>query len=387
MFGQRVIQIEWYALLISVFSFPLFESPKTIFLLLSATAFIVRHAGERDLSRVLLRFDPRLGFLALAVSAALSAFFAMKPGLAIKGCFDPLMMFFLFSIVATDFSDEKSIVVIAWSVIAGTTAASAWGLAEVALQKRPLLELHSVGHANHSSIYLVLSIWVILCLFVARRAFAGRAVMSISLACIISALILTQSRATYLALVLSIAGIFMFSGIHKRGIAAAATVVSIAIAALWSYAYFAKPAALQKGISFASIMMRFEHWQMAWQLFLHHPVVGIGAKSLRLYEPGMYGFVMTEKLSHAHNLFLNTLVHFGIVGFGALCWLFFLALRYILGQSGYSIMRPAACAGLIIVVVNGMLNTTLHSEHGLLFALILAMVVIKPEPVVKRRTC
>jgi hypothetical protein len=36
-------------------------------------------------------------------------------------------------------------------------------------------------------------------------------------------------------------------------------------------------------------------------------------------------------------------------------------------------MRPAACAGLIIVVVNGLLNTTLHSEHGLLFALILAM--------------
>ena len=112
---------------------------------------------------------------------------------------------------------------------------------------------------------------------------------------------------------------------------------------------------------------------MAWAVFLRNPLVGVGARNYNRLDPAAYGVVVQEKLSHAHNLYLSILSLYGAIGFCALLYLGYLSIRGIARTAVKNIYRPASVAAIVIVIVNGFLNTTLHSEHGMLFAIILAM--------------
>lgn len=85
---KKTAIFEWYLLLLCIFSIPLFESLKTIFLLIASIIFLIRHYIKKDLKEVFFRKDIRLGFLLLALSASISAIFAQKPTLAIRGSSD-----------------------------------------------------------------------------------------------------------------------------------------------------------------------------------------------------------------------------------------------------------------------------------------------------------
>ncbi|QDC79067.1 hypothetical protein [Candidatus Methylopumilus universalis] len=97
-----------------------------------------------------------LDFLSYIASAFLSATFAGIPNGAEWGGFRSIL-------ISTDLAwllsrtkyESKEITWIVWVAIPGTLPPLAWGLIELmVIHTEGSLELHSVGHMNHSAIYL-----------------------------------------------------------------------------------------------------------------------------------------------------------------------------------------------------------------------------------------
>lgn len=370
---KSIKTLEWYSLLLCIFSLPLFESPKTIFLVIAGILFILRHYIEKDYKDILFAKDPRLGFLSLALAATLSAVFAQNPWLAVQGSFDFLKMYLIFVIVATDFLDNKSIKTIALFVIASTTIGAVCGVIEYTIIKKAQLQLNSVGHFNHTSIYLAFSFWVAICfLNIADNNFK-KVITTLCGVIVAFALILTTSRATFLALFVSLIVIFIFDGANRRKIFYIGIILTATVLPVLLYLRHSAYQLVSKGFGLQSLFSRLEHWNLAWEVFKHNPILGIGAKHFKFQHPEAYGVIVSEKLSHPHNLYLSILAQYGIVGFCALLFLFYLIFKALHRARGKNFMWPAALGAFVIVLINGLLNTTLHSEHGLLFSLIIAM--------------
>ncbi len=363
---KNIIRFEQYSLFLCIFSIPLFESPKTIFLLITAVLFSIRHFIEKDWKEMLFIKDPRLGFLALTLAAFISAIFAQKPELAVHGGFDFLKMYILFLIVATDFLDKKSIKSIGIIVIVSTAIGAIWGITEYATGKSATIELHSVGHVNHSAIYLALALVLAIPFLRLLEGRPEKIFISLSSVIILISLILTGSRATILGITAALIVMFIFTKGKKQSayaftaVIAAAVIISISVPDLQL---------LQKNTSLSdmSLIHRIKLWENAWEMFTLHPVVGVGAKHFKFYNT-------LDSGSHAHNLYFNTVAQLGIVGFISLASLFYLIIKSLKAYNNReSLLWTAALGAFIIVLVNGIFNTTLHSEHGLLFALILAL--------------
>lgn len=370
---KKISALEWYSLLLCIFSIPLFESPKTIFLIISAFLFLTRHYIERDFKDIFFIKDPRLGFLALIGASAISAIFAQRPGLAIHGSLDFLKMYLLFTIVATDFRDNKSVKIISFFVIISAAIGAVWGFMEYTIIKNAQLQLNSVGHFNHTSIYLALTLWIVVCYFSIIHNKLEKSVIALCGMLIVFALMLTTSRATFLALLISFIITFIFDrSARKKIFYLFITAILISIPS-FLYLYHTAPNLLAKGFGIKSLYLRFEHWNLAWEGFKSNFLLGVGAKHIKFLDPKAYGVAVTEKLSHAHNLYLNILVQYGIAGFFALLLLFYLIFKWLKQVKEKNLMWSAAFGSFIIVLVNGILNTTLHSEHGLVFSLILAI--------------
>lgn len=377
---EKIITIERYSLLLCIFSIPLFESPKIIFLVTSGAFFLMRRYMEKDYKNVFLTADPRLGFFALFMAAALSAMFAQKPQLAFDGSLDFLKMYLIFVIVATDFTDKRSLKSICLTIIFSTAIASIWGLAEYAAGKTGSVELNSVGHVNHSAIYIALAL--VVSIVISLNSFDNKSgkiwIFSLT-SFLFAALIFSSARASILGAIAAIISMFIFTINKKRFVYIIVITAVPAILFVLSLVIFKDSLLnghslpvfqlLQKNMSIgdSSLSDRLKLWERACEIFIEHPIFGVGAKHFKFYNTSSYG-------SHAHSLYFNILGQLGIVGFSALASLIYFTVKSFKVYYRKNALWHAALGAFIIVAVNGIFNTTLHSEHGLLFALILGMI-------------
>ncbi|PKL47523.1 MAG: hypothetical protein CVV37_08165 [Nitrospira bacterium HGW-Nitrospira-1] len=363
---KKIITLEWYSLLLCIFSTPLFESPKSIFLVITAVLFSICHFIEKDWKEILFIKDPRLGFLALALAAFISAIFAQKPGLAIHGSFDFLKMYFLFVIVATDFLDKKSIKTIALVVIVSTTIGTVWGLSEYSIGKSQAFQLNSVGHVNTSATYLALTLTLTVPFLKLLKDNIKKVFILLSASTMLTALIIAGSRAAILAIIVAsiVMLIFMKWKKQRTYIFIGATVMGIIILLLISDLSLLKK---DTSLSDVSLLARIKHWENAWEIFKTHLLFGIGAKHYKFYNP------FTGIGKDAHSLYFEIIAQLGIVGFAALVLFFYLVAKSIKQSYKKSILWSVALGAFVVILVNGIFNPTLHSEQGLLFALILAL--------------
>jgi len=352
---------------------PLFRSLDATFLVASSLLFLTRHLAEGNCRKVLFAKDSRLGFLALAGAAALSAIFAQKPFLAFRGSQDFLKMYAIYVIVASDFSDKLSIRVILLIVIASTAIGSVWGLTEYVTGNNKYVKLRAVGFTNHSAIYLGISLLVVFYYFsnYLRDSNLIEKILVSSSGIVITFALLLSSTGTLLSSGRLLFILFALFYVGKKRALKVALLLSVAL--LFLIVLFPVKA------NNKSLSDRLELWSWAWEVYKSHPVVGVGANHLQFQNPELYHFPSTHQWSsHAHNLFLNTLSQIGTVGFLSLLLLFFLILKSLpYTQPG---IKPLVITTLISVLMISFVNTTLHSQHGRLFSLILAMAGNIKEP-------
>jgi len=292
------------------------------------------------------------------------------------------------------------------AALAGVVVATAHGFASLLAARTPLLELHSVGHVNHSAIYLAIAGGAALGLLVAavsRRQTLLWAAVSLLVGV---ALLIGASRAAvgafavFLLLLGWLAPLPLPPGQAARlrlrfrvglvalvGLAVAGYLAAMALGARQLQpdgqsvvSKFGFQASVGAPVSYRDGLHR-----TAFAAARAYPVSGIGLDRFRTLDERRLctelapppagaecdptGYVFRE---HAHSLYANTLAEQGLAGL--------VALLLLLGAWGWRLARtlgwarasrPAAAvwiaslAGLSVTMAAGLLNTTLHHEHGL----------------------
>lgn len=374
------------ALLALAFFLPLYEAPKSIFWALYVLVWIVNRVRTRDFGGRWDLWDTLLGIW--IASGFVVAAFAGLHGSEWRGAVDLLR----YGAVAwllkrSDYSTLERRGVFAAlvaSVVAGLAVAH-WRSWILGAQ---YLELNSVGNVNHTAIYVAIMLGACAAWLYGRGGLAAAAIVLL----LLLSLIMSASRAgigvgLFMLLVMGLA----WSRRSRRPLAIAVLLVIATIALTWlGGAEVVRKH--QRNIEQQNVLAyRDGIWRgalVAWERF---PLFGIGMDNYSLVKMDRIkawraeaGKTFDEKdysqWPHAHSLYFNTLAERGIVGIAALgalltAWLVALVRRRPRADAaGDEWLWWGASAGAWMITTGvGLVNTTLHHEHGILAALFLGM--------------
>ena len=380
-------------LLAFILVLPTFEAPKTIFLCLfyALGLFSIWKANKRyrwQSDDAMLVFWMLSGFVV-----------AVFAGIHYKewdGATGVLKLALLLLILKNISFSEKLRQIIVMIILVSTLIATGEGLWQLFVTEQQLaLELHSVGHVNHSSIYLGLNFALALAMTLVLKKSNSMAVRVFVVFCLLLSavcVVLSNSRATILTIAV-IAMSFGFVWLRRSKLPLVILTISIVIAAAGLYLENAQ--VVQKHVDQTAqgpyLGERQAIWNSSLLAWRHFPLFGLGIKNFSqattqlqtewLAEEGK-AFAVGEYLAyaHAHNFYLSTLAEQGVFGF-TITMLVFVRLGFLLYKNrprqadsdSYWCSWLAAFGAIQVVLVNGLLNTTLHSEHGLLTVLLIGL--------------
>lgn len=330
-------------------------------------------------------------------SAYLSAAFAGLGGSAWAKTGDVATHAVLLWLVMRAGYTERELRWVLGALVASTLAGLAFGYWKLwsGAGKSGTLQLHSVGHVNHTAIYLAMMLGVCVSWLLARwpawrpgrRGFALAAVLMV-----LASLVVTASRGAIgigflLVLVLAAAWWPRWRAPLYASAAAMAVIVAMLVG------FSAEVVRKQIGYNEMQNVLasRDGVWRMGLAAWEKYPWFGVGkdnyglishelVRSWRADAGRVYDASRYVRFPHAHSLFLNTLAERGIVGFAGLAALLLAWLAALLrhrpraqqGDFAWLAWGAAASAWFVTVAV-GMVNTTLHHEHGLLAVLLLGL--------------
>jgi len=237
------------------------------------------------------------------------------------------------------------------------------------------LQLNSVGHVNHTAIYLTIILGVATAWFLA----GGPALLMCgTIVALMAGLFTAASRAAVGVGLATMVMLALFALRRARGRATlvlGTVAVSVMLAVLSAAQVFVKQQQLAQGGN--TLNFRAPAWQLGLEAWRQHPWFGLGLDNFDVVtraRDAAYGALVP----HAHNLYLNTLVERGVIGAAALAavliaWTWALwrrPPRAADDRYDWLLWGAAASAWLVTGAV-GMVNTTLHHEHGLLAMLLL----------------
>lgn len=388
---MTLVRLEHAALIGLAAVLPLLEAPKSILWLAWVLLWLANSWRARDFGGAWDRWDT---LIALWIGGAvLGAALAGERGAEWRGTLDLMRYASALWVMKRARYPERVLNGLLAALAAGTLAALAWGYYGMLVsEERVLLGLKSVGHVNHSAIYLAIVFGATL---VATRAWwrgAGAAWRIAGVvACVIFAtsLFVMQSRAALGAAAVTALALLHIYTVRTRG-SLHALAISAAVAA--GVAVAASPVILDKNqviLERSGTLLAYRDgiWRAGLLAWREYPVFGVGmgnwgridadrlrrwsaARGEKLDEPAM------AYASHGHSLYINALVERGLAGFALLAAVmvfWFMALRLPAANAppvAWSCWGAAAAAWLVTAIV-GLVNTTLHHEHALLSMLVL----------------
>ena len=386
------------SLLAFILVLPALEAPKTVFLCLfyALGLFSIWKSRERyhwQNDDTLLVFWMLSGFVV-----------ALFAGIHYKewgGATDVLKLAMFLLVLKNMVFAEKLRQTIGMLILVSSLLATAEGLWQLFVTKQQsALELHSVGHVNHSAIYLGLNFALALAMTLVLKQSNSLVSKAFVVSCLLITavcIVLSNSRAT----ILTVAVIPITFGLiwwkrSKLPLLVLATTICVASIGL----YFVNAPVVQKHVQRTAqgsyfqgsyLGERLAIWNSGLLAWRHHPVFGLGIKNFSrastelqtewLAEEGKT-FVEGKYLAyaHAHNFYLSTLAEQGLFGFtitfmvlGRIGFLLYKNRPRLADSDSYWCSWLAAFGAIQVVLVNGLLNTTLHSEHGLLALLLIGL--------------
>ena len=262
------------------------------------------------------------------------------------------------------------------------------------LAKSQMLQLYSVGHVNHTAIYIAIMLGLCVSWLLASWRNCGVAARLLALAVtgvVLGSLIFTASRGAIgvgLAM-LPLLGIAWRRRLRGAFIASLAAAVFITAAGWWLGAEVVRR---QQNYESPANILSFRDgiWRMGLEGWRHYPWFGVGMDNYVLIDPERvknwhaaegrpYDPARFVHFPHAHSLYINTLAERGIVGAGILL---LVLLAWLV-----AVFRPpspqapdldwtlwgAAFGAWFVTVGVGLVNTTLHHEHAILAVLLLGL--------------
>ncbi|MCE5181805.1 MAG: O-antigen ligase family protein [Anaerolineaceae bacterium] len=257
------------------------------------------------------------------------------------------------------------------------------------------LELNSVGHVNHSAIYLAISFGALISLVLAfwEKCHIGLRTLGAGLSLLFAvSIFISDSRAAVgisllAALILGLA--WLRRSKFPLVVLLATTTLLVGSAYLGQVAVVQKQESLtQSGIILSN---RNLIWNMALVAWHKYPIFGVGMhnynqisfdKVKAWQEEAGNVYVASEYAgsSHAHSLYITSLAERGLIGTGILLGIllaWFLWLIRFLPKADDEDLAWALWGGsfsaFFVTVSIGLVNTTLHHEHAILSTMLLGM--------------
>jgi O-antigen ligase len=383
-----------------IVSLPSLEAPKNIFLVgFLLTRLITEVLQFRKGIKLWGRWDTL--FITIVFTALLSTLFAGFPGLEEWKGYKVLLTAILSGWLLSRTHYSKNHYQLLFKLIVISTIPPLfWGLYEyLIINSRQTLEVHSVGHVNHSAIYLAIIFGASCAWFVsqfnAKKERVAFNLLSITLGALsllfFISLLLGQSRGAYgVAIILGIIIFYLLAKKNNLKIIGILSILSIVI-----FSVLLNTSIIQKQIinqnNQNTLSYRDRIWNVSIEASRWHPILGIGLsnwhfinsdqlkksveKRGEIFNPEHYSFQ-----GHSHNLYLSALVERGIVGLGV-TFLFMIAWIRQLIKTFYCAKKTMEATYLwggsfsawLATHAIGLVNTTFHHEHAIVSCLFLGI--------------
>lgn len=399
-FKKYLAQIEFALLCLVIAVLPTFEAPKQIFWGLYFITAITRLI----INRSLLDFKwPDLFFGLWFASALASTIGAGMPGNHEWKGFKDLFMYSstAWLVYRSNYTPTqlKNLLILSAIFVLPPLL---WGIwLHLGPINKPNLELKSVGHVNHSAIYLCIVFGISLStIFYKFKANKTKQAILFTLitALIFWSIVIGESRAAFsIAIVISILLIFTLSqnkkikwGFFSSFIVSLIIIFAVTPAIIMKH----KNYILENNVT----SNRIQIWNVSLEAAKWFPALGLGMDNWKLITPKTIQLSVEKSgqtykadnyfyPGHSHNVYLTILVERGIIGLSTfmliiLTWGSQLLRSYQNFRNNDQLLIWGASLSAFIVASGiGMVNTTIHHEHGLLTALCLGIFLAA-----KRRT-
>lgn len=393
--------LDLIMLSLMILSLPSLEAPKNIFLvgyLLTrlTTEIIQFNKGMKLWSR----WDTL--FLTIVFTALLSTLYAGMPHLEEWKGYSVLMTAILsgWFLSRAQYSRENYQGLFKL-IILGAIPPLLWGLYQyLIIHTKPNLQLHSVGHVNHSAIYLVMIFGASLGWFLShlnlnkfKFKFSKFYVLALGILSLIFfvSLIIGQSRAAFgVGIILGLLVTYFLGKNAKIKNSVMISIISIVILSI-----VLKTGVVEKQIANqkANVILssRDKVWNVSLEASKFHPLIGIGLsnwhfitlKQLRAsvesrgekFNPNNYYFP-----GHSHNLYLSALVERGFVGLLVTILFMLFWMKHLISTFNWakktsqaSYLWAGSLSAWVATYGIGFVNTTFHHEHAILACLFLGL--------------
>jgi O-antigen ligase len=257
-----------------------------------------------------------------------------------------------------------------------------------------LKELHSVGHINHTAIFLAIAYSISLSLllfdFNNLKKFQ-KIILLLSTIVLFSATIDTGSRASFGLIIIITLVYFIYLLIKYRKFTSFLLFIGL-VSSVGVFFILNPPKALERIQSNDHILQdetRDRIRNFSYYAFKKNPLFGIGfgnyggikiedIKSEIIKDKGVFDSKLYLPGSHAHNVFYTYLVSGGLLIFSIFIW-FWLYIVWIIfklrsAKENDWIVLSSIGVSLINLGI-GWVNTTLHHEHAILSMFVLGMLI------------
>lgn len=396
--------VEFALLLGLVFFLPLREAPKNLLWLAYVIAWVLNRAKTRQFGGPWDGWDSL--FVVWVATGYLAALFAgiRTPDANEWGAVNDLLRYvsLAWCVRRAGYTRDQALMVLGMLVTSaalGTMEAMwRWKVSSA----RKALELVSVGHVNHSAIYLVICVGIGVGFIAAiwRKLHVASRLTGIGMTLVMAvAVLMTDSRAAFVAMVLLVPICvfygFRASAIGRMGWTAIlmAIVSAVAIGGIGTVERHLATAKANNMLTERDLI-----WNRAMVAVQANPWFGVGMDNFsRITDERVAGWLQLQgrqmqpeeyrRAPHAHSLYFNTVTERGAIGLAALlavlvAWA--VALWRSRPRSGsdveISALWCAAFSGWFVTVVIGFANTTMHHEHATLAVLTLVLWLARPGP-------
>lgn len=386
--------IEFWLLVGLLITLPLLEAPKNIFWILFAATWLINRVRARNFGGPWDHWDT---LIALWIGTAYAiAPFAGLPHSEWGGANDILRYGSILWLIKRSGYPRDTLYSLLWVVIGAAVVALIAGLWMLYItHTRSALQLNSVGHVNHSAIYLAISFGAALALLLAcwqQQKLLLRLIIASTTLLLAIAIFLSASRAAVaMAFVLSVA--LGFAWLRRSRVPLLILLVAGAIAGTAAYVGQVEVVRKQEVNVKAGNVLAYRDiiWNTSLVAWKQYPVFGVGMHNYnqinmervrkwveasgKPFDASKYGGI-----AHAHSLYMNTLAERGLVGSGVLLivlgmWLYWLIRHYPKREAEdleWALWGGSLSAWLVTTGI-GLVNTTLHHEHAILAVVMLGL--------------
>ncbi len=385
-------QIEFILLCLMIAVLPTFEALKNIFWALYFITAVIRLIAQR--SSFTWQWPDALFGIWIA-SALASTIGAGMPGHHEWGGFKDLFIYSSTAwLVYKSNYTQKQLTNLLLLAVISVIPPLLWGAwLHLGPTHKLFLELKSVGHVNHSAIYLTIVYGICLSMTISQwpySSFAKNLLFTTITALLFLSIVIGQSRAALgVAIPLSVL-VFFFLADSKKIKFLGIGLVSLCLASL----VIINPSILKKHKSNVAanntLSYRSQVWNVSLEAARWHPILGLGMNNWKFITPEAIKESVEKRgaayktdnyffPNHSHNLYLTILVERGMIGLSIFIIILFAwgiqlirTYQFCKNQSQLLIWGSSLSTYIVATGI-GTVNTTIHHEHGLLTALCLGI--------------